>query len=251
MQNKYVADIGDWGKYGLLRALAPTGTPLSVIWYLVDDEPGMDGRHIDYLGKPKVYEAVDPELFSKLRMLVQNRTVAAVQASGILPADTQFFADRIALDDICALSPMGRGLRLARRNAWFALARATAQHQGVAFLDPDNGFEISSVGPLEKRGPKFVAWEEAREFCRGSATLVAYHHLNRTKKGFGHEAQIQAMAVRLREMSPGRLVVGLRFTAYQSRAYMIVVPSGDPAGVLPRLDAFLDSGWRRFFARVV
>ena len=39
MQNKYVGDVGDFGKYGLLRRLACpefTESPLSlgVIWYL-------------------------------------------------------------------------------------------------------------------------------------------------------------------------------------------------------------------------
>ena len=37
MQNRYTGDIGDFAKYGLLRALCP-GHRLGVAWYLYPDE---------------------------------------------------------------------------------------------------------------------------------------------------------------------------------------------------------------------
>ena len=37
MQNRYVGDIGDFGKYGLLRALYH-GRQLGVAWYLCPDD---------------------------------------------------------------------------------------------------------------------------------------------------------------------------------------------------------------------
>ena len=42
MQNRYTGDIGDFGKYGLLRALcSPVGEiqrlQLGVVWYLMKD----------------------------------------------------------------------------------------------------------------------------------------------------------------------------------------------------------------------
>ena len=45
MQNRYVGDLGDFGKYGLLRALCVPGDALGgpelslgIVWYLVPDE---------------------------------------------------------------------------------------------------------------------------------------------------------------------------------------------------------------------
>lgn len=38
MQDRYVGDIGDFGKYGLLRALCAHDLSLGVVWYLVPDE---------------------------------------------------------------------------------------------------------------------------------------------------------------------------------------------------------------------
>lgn len=38
MQNCYVGDIGDFGKYGLLKALGGDDLRLGVVWYLNPDE---------------------------------------------------------------------------------------------------------------------------------------------------------------------------------------------------------------------
>ena len=49
MQNRYVGDIGDYLKLGILRALSP-GYHLGVAWWLFPDEAhNRDGRHIGYM----------------------------------------------------------------------------------------------------------------------------------------------------------------------------------------------------------
>ena len=51
MKNQYVGDIGDYGKYGLLRFLAERGIQIGVNWYLTKDEKNKlgDGKFTDYL----------------------------------------------------------------------------------------------------------------------------------------------------------------------------------------------------------
>jgi hypothetical protein len=52
VQNRYVGDIGDYLKLGILRALSP-GYHLGVAWWLFPDEGhNGDGRHISYLSRP-------------------------------------------------------------------------------------------------------------------------------------------------------------------------------------------------------
>lgn len=57
MQDKFVADIGDFGKYGLLRTLAgiePKARPgyrLGVVWYFGDDGK-LHNADLAYLSKP-------------------------------------------------------------------------------------------------------------------------------------------------------------------------------------------------------
>ena len=85
MQNRYTGDIGDYVKYGLLRALA-VDRQLGVAWYLFPDENhNADGKHIKYL-QDKRWRDRDPELFDTLELIVteKRRKVSKVEASGIL-----------------------------------------------------------------------------------------------------------------------------------------------------------------------
>ena len=38
MKNQYVGDIGDYGKYGLLRFLSNRGIKIGINWYLTKDD---------------------------------------------------------------------------------------------------------------------------------------------------------------------------------------------------------------------
>jgi len=51
MQNKYVGNVGDFGKYGMLRALFQNSPlKLGVNWCLVEkEEKKNDGKHTAYL----------------------------------------------------------------------------------------------------------------------------------------------------------------------------------------------------------
>jgi hypothetical protein len=51
MQDRYFGDVGDLGKYGLLRALSGLNEEpqlrLGVVWYLFPDEShNTDGKHL-------------------------------------------------------------------------------------------------------------------------------------------------------------------------------------------------------------
>ena len=56
MKNQYVGDIGDYGKYGLLRFLAGQGIKIGVNWYLTDDDDdeSADGKFTYYLDRKSV-----------------------------------------------------------------------------------------------------------------------------------------------------------------------------------------------------
>ena len=53
VQNRYAGDVGDYVKFGLLRALTDAddepALSLGVMWYLTADEDhNQDGKHISY-----------------------------------------------------------------------------------------------------------------------------------------------------------------------------------------------------------
>ena len=85
MQNMYVGDIGDYGKYGLLRALSQPDYKLGIVWYLIPNESHLkDGKHIDFLSKLK-YIDCDRPLFSTLSDIISSgkRNVSKIEKSEI------------------------------------------------------------------------------------------------------------------------------------------------------------------------
>ena len=86
MKNQYVGDIGDYGKYGLLRFLANHGVKIGVNWYLTENDGSADGRFTGYLKQP-VEKIYDPELFDVLREYAfqQDKTIKMIEDSGIIP----------------------------------------------------------------------------------------------------------------------------------------------------------------------
>jgi len=108
MQDRYTGDIGDFGKYGLLRALcrpADVGPALSlgVVWYWVPAEShNLDGKHTGYLrpsgSNSRRFRTYDPELYDPLAAYISSgrRSLADLPGLDILPPVTRFFVDREA-----------------------------------------------------------------------------------------------------------------------------------------------------------
>ena len=106
MKNQYIGDIGDYGKFTLLRALIADRYSVGVNWYLTPDDGRTDGKFTDYLKRDTDY--LDTELFQMLKALLlsqdgnlrlENRNVTAIESNDILPSVT-FFSDVLNYDRI-------------------------------------------------------------------------------------------------------------------------------------------------------
>jgi hypothetical protein len=105
MQDKYVGDVGDFGKYGLLNEIynqSNGNIKLGVNWYKVSkEEDNNDGKHIDYLEdnfKAKAsYIQCFPKLYDKMKGIVlnNNRTLSEIESNQILPENTIFYSKTI------------------------------------------------------------------------------------------------------------------------------------------------------------
>ena len=96
MQDRYVGDLGDFGKFGLLRTLCGTGNSqkesLGVLWYMTPGENhNSDSKHTSYLSptarNQKQFRACDPELYDELARIVHSgqKSVQEARGGGILP----------------------------------------------------------------------------------------------------------------------------------------------------------------------
>ena len=207
MQTRYVGDIGDYLKLGILRALSP-GHRLGVAWWLFPDEDhNKDGRHIGYLDQSVQWRHFDPQLFDALRMIVSSgqRDVRALEAANILPGAI-FASDLIPQ-------------RKRAREEWFASVQRALHGADLVFVDPDNGLEPDGYSHGSAKSGKSVLLSELRELAKPGRCLIVYHHHTRRKGG--HHSEIEYWADRLRLI--GFLTVdALRPRPYSPRVFFLL-----------------------------
>ena len=215
MQDRYTGDIGDFVKYGLLRAIRE-GRRLGIAWYLHPaDGPDGDGRHIAYLRAGARWRHLDPDLFDVLKRLVDNgdRSVGVVQAQGVLGSAA--FATEL-LDVRCV--PV-RGRERWRRE-WFKRVRNRLCHCDLIFADPDNGlFPDDHFRPTRSESAKRIPLAEATALAAGRPAVI-YHH--NTRRAGGHAMEIRLWMDRL----PG-CTCAYYWRRWSNRTFFIMNPDNE------------------------
>jgi len=257
MQHRYLGDVGDFGKYGLLRALCgkppETVLKLGVVWYLYPDEShNEDGRHTAYLTRDDIeFRKCDEGLYDGLRLLLldkfgnfpaQNRHLKHIENSGLLNSSTVYFSE--ALEYPKSLSSIERR---RRRSAWIEGALATTATADLIFLDPDNGIECISVKQTSKKGPKYVFWDDIDAFVQRNQSMVIYHHLNRNSP---HRNQVQALLERIQTRYAQNDSFAVTFGRGSSRAYFCIASAQLKDLLRARIANLLDGPWARHFTGV-
>ena len=225
MRDRFVGDIGDFGKYGLLRALCGGDLRLGVLWYFVGD------RMTRYLEQPGKFRECDARLFEALRELVGNcqRSVATIEERGILPRDTVFFRKPVPT-------------QAEERREWAQRASTEMEHCDLVFLDPDNG--IGGDPPRNGRlSAQYVYYDDLKPFVRQKRTTVIYHHFGRISRAERDE-EVESRAAEMRErLGIAGDVWALVWHPYAPRAYFII-PSDRHRDLLDeRITRFLKSPW--------
>ena len=259
MQNRYVGDVGDFGKYGLLRALCQpesvedSALRLGVVWYLTSDEThNNDGRHIGYLEPTpknvKTFRRCDPELYDLLGDIVRTdaRRVSAIRQWGVLPEDTVYY-DRI-LDFRAEQVRPNSAVRVRARQEWVQDALQVTKNCDIVFVDPDNGIGTSAQAH-SRRGGKYVLLEELAQYVDRGQTLVVYHHLNRQMPA---NNQIKRRINQLgRDLNLTGEVVALRYRRGSARVFFVVPKEEQPIVPLERRLAYMNVGpWLQHFERI-
>ncbi len=176
MQNKYIGDKGDFGKYLLLKKLCGDKLHLGVNWCLVpddfDNQDNNDGKFTSYLhenAESSIYSNVDSELFKKLQELLKSgkRCISFVERFNILPSNTYFFSELISSGTY--------------RYIWHDKSLKQLESCDVIFYDPDNGLEVKSCGKLSSNAVKYVFYDEIRDTFRAGKSIIIYQHTNRGK----------------------------------------------------------------------
>ena len=225
MQNRYVGDVGDFGKYGLLRALCREGLRLGVVWYLTRPTPQErakgDGGLIGYLDdtvyNSKHYRACDEALWDALAKIVheKRRNVKSIRKDEVLGKGCTFYEKRLFY---CRSWSSER--RRQFRSAWLKGALEKTAKCTAVFLDPDNGFQTPALREFRRLGPKYVLFNEARPYLERGQSLIVYQHSNFSKTV---DLQIQEMFCRIhKELPIGARPFAMPYRRGTSRTYFIL-----------------------------
>ncbi len=228
MQDRYVGDVGDFGKYGMLKALCGDDLSLGMVWYLYpDEEDNGDGSHVAYLEPTpqnlRRFRDCDPALYDSLGGIVRDgeRRVTSIRKRGVLHEGTAFYDAPLSFRGMPAIGPAAKRDRLGHRNAWVQGALEATRGCDVVFADPDNGLATAAVRPHHIRSPKYAFFDELEPYLDRGQSLVVYHHLH---FGAPTEAQVRERLVQIGERLG--LAFALRYRPGSARAFFVVPSEG-------------------------
>lgn len=179
MQDRYAGDIGDYIKFGLLKALIQEGFRLGVNWYRtappnseMDRKTGQFRQQDGKFRIPSSCEACDPPLARALQAISApdspDRSIAALEAAALLdPGRVVYYHKPIDRTD---------------RERWHQDALKALADCDLVFLDPDNGLIPSSVRPGSARSVKYALNDELRTYLSDKRSVVLYQHRPRRKQ---------------------------------------------------------------------
>jgi hypothetical protein len=188
MQDRYVGDVGDFGKYGLLNEICKKsngGVRLGINWFYVTKKERKEGdgkRTINYLRDgskdSKKYRACFPELpelYAKLKGIVDDgrRSIKEIEKGLILPKETIFYSKPLPYS---SLNPSERE---EDRKNWFKESLTKLKEADIIFLDPDNGVQTAKVRKTQIKAIKYVFEDEIKAYYELGKSLVLYHHRGR------------------------------------------------------------------------
>ena len=227
MQNRYAGDIGDYGKFALLRALAAEGFSIGVNWYLVETPPrelavNDGGKFI-----PDTLTSCDPALADALREISHgpDRSVAALERASLVP-NARYYDDMVPVAD---------------REEWHARALSALDGADIVFLDPDNGLLVKSVGKRSAKAPKYAFYEEVAGYVARGQSVLVYNHRSRKKAEdyFGEIYERLAAAV-----SGATDISAITFHKGSVRDYFAISANSDHAAkIRVAFNGFVDGIW--------
>jgi hypothetical protein len=212
MRHPSVGDIGDFGKYALLRRLAADDLRLGFIWCMTPPEEkkekkrkaGKKGKGkaakagmFGYLKKPtpqdKKLKKLDDRLYDNLRELVfgDKHNVAGLAESGIFSSGTVFFEDELAYHHF--EGPHTTDERRAKRKAWINAALKSTALCDMLYFNPEKGLAPEKTSVTDINAPAYVFLKDLKKFRGRDQSLVLCQKL-----GAGLPAKEQAKRLRRR-----------------------------------------------------
>lgn len=174
MQDRYAGDIGDYGKFALLRLIQLQGLSVGVNWYRVDaldSEKNKDGSFRQKDGKYLISDKLkvcDQSLAERLMTIAdgQDRSIIGLEKEGLIPGAV-YYHEKVTVSG---------------RTEWHSGGLEKLKGAQIVFLDPDNGLLVKSVGKGSARSVKYTFYEEVRDYIGQNQSVLVYNHRCRKPK---------------------------------------------------------------------
>ncbi len=242
MKDSYVADIGDFGKYALLNALAGNDLRLGVVWYRnVLEESTRHGRFTEY---PRL-RSCDAELYDSLSQILQSnrRTIAEIEKREILPASTLFCSNPVPAPERPCFGAATRSAQTLARESWFKEGFEKLAEAQLVFLDPDTGFAPTRVKEHHRSSVKYVFGHEIAPWLDRGQSIVLYQHQRR-------KTLSEQIAEQRKELSRTTKCCAVSFHRLSVRIYYILPNDKHQSRLSERLDRLLSGQWGQHFSQV-
>ena len=238
MKNQYFGDIGDYGKYGLLRFLAQNGVKIAVNWYLTANDGSGDGKHVSYLEKQDWRDRkCDPELFDLLNEMVSsgNRDILSFEEKDMIPG-AKYYHEPLDYSGIKSAKE-----KKAFREKWHSNAIQVCSGAELVFLDPDNGLALQEK-TAPTAGLKYTFAEEIADYYRAGQNVVYYCH--RGRRSWDEWEQYKKT---MSEILSDAKLCAVTFCRGTRRSYVFVLHEefADRFGLMIR--QFIQTRWSRMF----
>jgi hypothetical protein len=239
MRDSYVADVGDFGKYALLNALAGNDLRLAVLWCrnsLADAT--QDGRFTVYLE----LRMCDPSLYDRLSEILSTnqRTLSQVENNDILPPRTLFYSKAIPAPEAPCSSDAAREAQTRLRAAWFDEAFKRLSDADMVFLDPDNGLASSRCKKHLRSSVKYIFDDEVAAWLKRGQSVVLYQHQQR-------RSLAEQVSEQRKILAEGAHCHAVSFHRRTARIYYIILSEDHESRICERLTCFLAGDWGNHF----
>jgi hypothetical protein len=252
MQNCYVGDIGDFGKYLLLNYLCAHENVgifpfrLGVVWFKVPNGFGQntkqksnDGKHIKYLeashAKSEEFRKWNLALYENLHQIVcvkKQRDMVAIREMQILCPETIYCEEELSFS-----KEVRKEQRRAYWNDYITKAIDKTKECDIIFFDPDNGIEIPSVKKDHLYAPKYVYYDDLERFFKRQQSLVIYHHICRNGKA---KDQIRTKMIEIASKLGCQETCALWYHGGTARAFFVIPSKKHKKILLNRTKKFLE-----------
>lgn len=205
MQETWVGNVGDFGKFALLRHLID-GRRLAICWYQTKRQSTglQQEKYFGYLNRPGEFRHLAPEVFDALKQIVaespsERGRIRALETSGLVKG--ALFHSRAVPE------------RTSLRDFWTRELVDSVNEADFVFLDPDNGIQGKRLTP------KHVALHEIAALRREDRVLVI------GQRQAGQHSQAKFLADRMWSIGCRRIEL-IRFRLVSSRLYVIADHNG-------------------------